>query len=48
MSSSSNQTQTINLNTQPFSTAATPLIALNITAQINEKLTRSTFPQWCA
>uniref|UniRef100_A0A2N9JAR7 Reverse transcriptase Ty1/copia-type domain-containing protein n=1 Tax=Fagus sylvatica TaxID=28930 RepID=A0A2N9JAR7_FAGSY len=46
MSSSSNQTQTINLNTQPFSTAATPLIALNITAQINEKLTRSTFPQW--
>ncbi|GMY20342.1 hypothetical protein FCV25MIE_15581 [Fagus crenata] len=48
MSSSSNQNQTVNLNTQPFSTTATPLIALNITAQINEKLTPSTFPQWRA
>ncbi|XP_042958154.1 uncharacterized protein LOC122293729 [Carya illinoinensis] len=48
MSSSSDQTQIVNLNTQPFSTAAIPLIALNITAQINEKLTPSTFPQWRA
>ena len=48
MSSSSDQNQTVNLNTQPLSTSATPLIALNITAQINEKLTPSTFPQWRA
>jgi hypothetical protein len=30
------------------STTEAPLIALNITTQINEKLTPSTFPQWRA
>ena len=32
----------------PPSLTNIPLIALNISAQINEKLTPSTFPQWCA
>ncbi|XP_035545960.1 uncharacterized protein LOC118348442 [Juglans regia] len=48
MSSSTNQTPPINPNSQPISSTETPLIALNITAQINEKLTPSTFPQWRA
>ncbi|KAF5451225.1 hypothetical protein F2P56_026345 [Juglans regia] len=48
VSSSSDQNPNFNLNTQPPSAAEKPLIALNITAQINEKLTPSTFPQWCA
>ncbi|GFS36632.1 hypothetical protein Acr_00g0047070 [Actinidia rufa] len=48
MSSSSEQNPNFNLNIQPPSTADKPLIALNITAQINEKLTPSTFPQWRA
>ncbi|XP_057493156.1 uncharacterized protein LOC130778644 [Actinidia eriantha] len=48
MSSSSNQNPNFNLNTQPPSAADKSLIALNITAQINEKLTPSTFPQWRA
>jgi hypothetical protein len=34
--------------TNPQSTTDVPLIALNIAAQINEKLTPSTFPQWRA
>ncbi|KAF5443117.1 hypothetical protein F2P56_035705 [Juglans regia] len=37
-----------NPNNQPFSPTETPLVALNITAQINEKLTPSTFSQWRA
>ena len=48
MSSFSNQIPNFNLNTQPPSVANKPLIALNITTQINEKLTPSTFSQWCA
>jgi hypothetical protein len=32
----------------PTSPIETPLIAFNISAQINEKLTPSTFPQWRA
>ncbi|XP_035544631.1 uncharacterized protein LOC118348013 [Juglans regia] len=48
MSSSSDQNPNFNLNTQPPSAAEKPLIALDITAQINEKLTPSTFPQWRA
>ncbi|KAF5450075.1 hypothetical protein F2P56_030454 [Juglans regia] len=48
MSSSSDQNPNFNLNTQPPFAAEKPLIALNITAQINEKLTPSTFPQWRA
>jgi hypothetical protein len=48
MSSSSNQNPNFTLNTQPSSTADKPLIAFNITAQINEKLTLSAFPQWRA
>jgi hypothetical protein len=46
--SSSDQNPNFTLNTQPPSAADKPLIALNITAQINEKLTPSTFPQWRA
>ena len=46
MSSSSDQSPHFTLNTQPPSALAKPLIALNIIAQINEKLTPSTFPQW--
>jgi hypothetical protein len=37
-----------NLTTQPTSHTENPLIALNITAQINEKLIPSSFPQWRA
>jgi hypothetical protein len=37
-----------NPQNQPPSPTETPLVALNITAQINEKLTPSTFPQWRA
>ena len=48
MSSSSDQTPNFNIHTQPPSAADKPLIALNITTQINEKLTPSTFPQWRA
>ena len=48
MSSSSSETPTLTLNTQPSSAPDKSLIALNITAQINEKLTPSTFPQWRA
>ncbi|KAJ0016455.1 hypothetical protein Pint_10413 [Pistacia integerrima] len=35
-------------NAQLFSTTENPLVVFNITAQINEKLTPSTFPQWHA
>ncbi|KAF5454780.1 hypothetical protein F2P56_024419 [Juglans regia] len=35
-----------NPNTQTPSSTATSLVVFNITAQINEKLTPSTFPQW--
>ena len=48
MPSSSDQTPNFNLNTQLPSAVNKPLIALNITTQINEKLTPSTFSQWCA
>jgi len=48
MSSFSDQNPNFTLNTQPSSTVDKPLIAFNITAQINEKLTPSTFPQWRA
>ncbi|KAE8660043.1 hypothetical protein F3Y22_tig00116959pilonHSYRG00508 [Hibiscus syriacus] len=48
MSSSSDQNPTFTLNTQPSSATDKPLIALNITAKLNEKLTPSTFPQWRA
>ncbi|GMY32168.1 Retrovirus-related Pol polyprotein from transposon RE2 [Fagus crenata] len=48
MSSSSSETPTLTLNTQPSSATDQTLIALNISAQINEKLTPSTFPQWRA
>ncbi len=48
MSSSSSENPTLTLNTQPSSATDKSLIALNITAQINEKLTPSTFPQWRA
>ena len=44
MSSSPEQPQ-IHFNTHPISSTETTLVALNITAQINEKLTPSTFPQ---
>ncbi|RVX10738.1 Retrovirus-related Pol polyprotein from transposon RE2 [Vitis vinifera] len=47
MSSSPEQPQ-IHLNTHPISSTETTLVALNITAQINEKLTPFTFPQWRA
>ncbi|GMY06025.1 Retrovirus-related Pol polyprotein from transposon RE1 [Fagus crenata] len=48
MSSSSSENPTLTLNTQPSSALNKSLIALNITAQINKKLTPSTFPQWRA
>ena len=48
MSSSSDQNPNFNLHTQPPSIENKSLIALNITAQINEKLTPTTFPQWRA
>jgi hypothetical protein len=48
MSASPNQTPTFSLQPQPSSATDKPLIALNITAQINEKLTPSTFLQWRA
>ena len=48
MSSSSDQNPNFNLHTQPPSVANKSLIVLNITAQINEKLTPTTFPQWHA
>ena len=48
MSSSSDQNPNFNLHTQPPSVANKSLIALNITAQINEKLTPTTFAQWRA
>ena len=48
MSSSSDQNPNFNLHTQPPSVANKSLIALNFTAQINEKLTPTTFPQWRA
>jgi hypothetical protein len=44
MPSSSDQNPSFTLLNQPPSTADKPLITLNITAQINEKLTPSTFP----
>jgi len=47
MASSSKQTSNFSLNTQPFSSDK-PLISFNITIQINEKLTPSTFLQWHA
>jgi hypothetical protein len=48
MLSSSDLNPNFTLNTQPSSTVDKPIIAFNITAQINEKLTPSTFPQWHA
>jgi hypothetical protein len=48
MPSSSDQNPSFTLLNQPPSTVDKPLITLNITAQINEKLTPSTFPQWRA
>jgi len=48
MSSSSNQNPNFTPNTPPSSIEDKPLIAFNITAQINEKLTPSTFSQWRA
>ena len=48
MSSSFDQNPNFNLHTQPPSVANKSHIALNITAQINEKLTPTTFPQWRA
>jgi len=48
MSASPNQTSTFSLQPQPSSTTDKPLVALNITAQINEKLTPSIFLQWHA
>jgi hypothetical protein len=48
MSSSSHQSQNLSPNTFPSSEFGKSLIALNITAQINKKLTPSTFPQWRA
>ena len=48
MSSSSDQNPNFNLHTQPPSVENKSLIALNITTQINEKLTPTTFPQWRA
>ena len=47
-SSSFDQNPNFNLHTQPPSVANKSLITLNITAQINEKLTPTTFPQWRA
>jgi hypothetical protein len=44
----SNMSLSQNLTNQPTSHTENPLIALNITAQINEKLIPSTFPQWRA
>ncbi|KAJ0007349.1 hypothetical protein Pint_30804 [Pistacia integerrima] len=35
-------------NNQPISSIENPLVVFNITAQINEKLTPSTFSQWRA
>jgi uncharacterized protein (DUF2132 family) len=48
MPSSSDQNPSFTLLNQAPSTADKPLITLNFTAQINEKLTPSTFPQWRA
>jgi hypothetical protein len=48
MSSSFDQNPNFTFNTQPSSIVDKPLIAFNITTQINEKLTPSTFPQWRA
>jgi hypothetical protein len=48
MSSPTQQSQNLSPNTFPSSESGKSLIALNITAQINEKLTPSTFAQWCA
>lgn len=49
--SSSNENSILNTHTPistPTSPIEIPLIAFNISAQINEKLTSSTFPQWRA
>jgi len=48
MSSPTQQSQNLSPSTFPSSESGKSLIALNITAQINEKLTPSTFAQWCA
>ena len=48
MFSSSSENPSLTLNTQPSSATEKSLITLNITAQINEKLTPSTFLQWRA
>jgi hypothetical protein len=48
MSSSASQSSDPCPNTHPISSTENALIALNITTQINEKLTPSTFPQWRA
>ncbi|XP_042939554.1 uncharacterized protein LOC122274594 [Carya illinoinensis] len=47
MSSSPEQPQ-IHLNTHPNSSTENTLVALYITAQINDKLAPSNFPYWCA
>jgi hypothetical protein len=44
MSSPTQQSQNLSSNTFPSSESRKSLIALHITAQINEKLTPSTFP----
>ncbi|XP_061945035.1 uncharacterized protein LOC133669041 [Populus nigra] len=48
ISVSPNQTSAFPLQPQPSFVTNKPLITLNITAQINEKLTSSTFLQWRA
>ncbi|KAG2700710.1 hypothetical protein I3760_06G010200 [Carya illinoinensis] len=48
MASSSEQTSTHPPHSHPISLTENALIALNISTQINEKLTPSTFPQWRA
>ena len=45
---SSSLSSSQNPQNQPPYPTETPLVALNIIAQINEKLTPSTFPQWRA
>lgn len=48
MSSTSGQIPIFNLNPWPLSSIDPSLIAFNINAQINKKLTPTTFPQWRA
>ena len=48
MSSSNNTSENPTYQTPTVSTPESPLIFFNITTQINEKLTPSSFPQWRA